>query len=230
MRKYGVLFSILVVASILLFKACDDSDKHGIDLDIDSDAYTVKRVYNTTPFEYAWTFYGEEELYGASHNNVIVSFWNGILDWVKDDETPWCSAFMNHTHLSTGYKYTGKANARSWLDLDSKVKDPKPGDIAIFWRNKPNSWQGHVGFFLRYNPSKSKILVYGGNQNNKLAPMWYSSNRLLGFRKSIYDYDCQMGCETSDKSMAFKLDSITRGLLDDKFPTFEPDSIQADSI
>lgn len=207
----------LILASSFLLLVLSCNQNQGIDLDYDGDSFKVERVYNSTPFEYAWTFYGEQELYGSRHNNIIVSFFKGIADWIQDDETPWCSAFMNHTHLATGFKYTGKLNARSWLNLGDEVYNPKPGDIIILWRESPSSWKGHVGFFLRFNPSKTKVLIYGGNQNNTIAPLWYNTSRVLGYRTSVYDYDCEMGCEVNSAYINLKLDSITSGMLDDQF-------------
>jgi uncharacterized protein (TIGR02594 family) len=219
MQKLRILLIILILS---IANGCSNKQQHPA-LEYDGDAYKVKRVYNLTPFEYGWSFYGEEELYGSRHNNVIVSFFDQIADRIRDDETPWCSAFMNHVHLATGYKYTGALTARSWLNYGDEIDNPKPGDIVVLWRDSPTSWKGHVGFFLRYNASKSKILVYGGNQNNKLAPAWYSASRLLGYRTSVYDYDCEMGCEISDSYISLKLDSITSGQLDHQFITIPDD-------
>lgn len=145
----------------------------------------VKRVYSKTPFEHALSFYGEKELKGASaNNNIILSFFDGLGFQSDNDEVPWCSAFMNYTHIATGYDYTGSVSARSWHKYGDETTTPTAGDIAVFWRESISSWKGHVAYFIRYNNTKSKVLVFGGNQNNEASLKWYPSDRILSFRES----------------------------------------------
>lgn len=147
----------------------------------------VEMIDGYTPFEISFLYFGEKEVTGKGSNSTILSFFDGLANWVSDDETPWCSAFMNYTHAKAGYLYTGSLSARSWLDYGFPITNPKPGDVTILWRESRSSWKGHVAYFVRYNEDKSKVLLYGGNQYNMITLSWYPSYRVLGFRQSEID-------------------------------------------
>ncbi len=129
---------------------------------------------------------GEKEIAGSQeHNPTIVQYAKDAgFDWINDDETPWCSIFVNWVAKQCDYIGTNKANARSWLLVGEKVDgNPEPGDIVIFWRESPNSWKGHVGFFFGYSFDTSRIYCLGGNQGNQVSVSAYPSHTLLGFRR-----------------------------------------------
>ncbi|MFC4635683.1 TIGR02594 family protein [Dokdonia ponticola] len=128
--------------------------------------------------------YGTTEKVGRLHNPIIVNYFKEIgSTWVKDDETAWCSAFVNWVALKARKKASGKLNARSWLSVGNKVTKPSVGDVVVFWREAKNSWKGHVGFFIGYSEDRTKIYCLGGNQNNQVNIKAYPSYRLLGFRR-----------------------------------------------
>ena len=126
--------------------------------------------------------YGELEIPGDNHNERILEYFKEIgHKWVKNDETAWCSAVMNWAAKVSGYEYSGKLNARSWLDVGEEITEPELGDVVIFWREKEDSWKGHVGVFIR---KKNNIIwVLGGNQGNMLRISAYSKKRVLGYRR-----------------------------------------------
>lgn len=126
--------------------------------------------------------YGVKEYAGSVHNNPkILKYFEYIgHSWVKNDETAWCSAFVNYVCKKAGYQYSTKLNARSWLTVGSPVDVPRVGDVVVLWREKPDSWKGHVGFFV--NADKDKIYILGGNQNNRVCIAAYPKNRLLSYR------------------------------------------------
>lgn len=128
--------------------------------------------------------YGVTEKKGKLHNPVIVNYFKEIgHKWVSNDETAWCSAFMNWVALKAGKKKSGKLNARSWLLIGRKIFNPKQGDVVVLWREKKHSWKGHVGLFINYSEDKKYIYVLGGNQNNQVNIQRYPAYRLLGFRR-----------------------------------------------
>lgn len=100
--------------------------------------------------------------------------------WVKTDETAWCSAFVNFIAKVTGHEYTGKLNARSWLDVGEDTDKPEVGDIVVLWREDPDSWKGHVGFFIK--TLGNYVWILGGNQGNKVQISRYPLSRLLSYR------------------------------------------------
>lgn len=130
----------------------------------------------------AQSYQGEEEIRGPRDNPKIVEMFKDVgHGWVKDDETPWCAAFVGAVLEKAGYKGTGSLAARSYLNWGQKVSRPQYGDIVVFWRGKKSGWQGHVGFFIK--ETKSYIYVLGGNQANEVNVSRYSKSRLLGFRR-----------------------------------------------
>ena len=135
-------------------------------------------------YEKGKTFIGVTEIPGPTHNPRIVTWFDDTgHGWVLDDETPWCAAFMGSMLEQSGLKSTRKLNARSYLDWGAgiSIKDAKPGDVVIFWRTKPDSWEGHVGFYSGQTMNNIKVL--GGNQGNKVSHALYSKTRLLGVRR-----------------------------------------------
>jgi len=76
---------------------------------------------------------GVKELLGAKHNESILNYFESIgHKWVTTDETAWCSAFINWAAKTAGFEYTGKLNARSWLNIGRSVVKPRVGDVVIF--------------------------------------------------------------------------------------------------
>jgi len=128
--------------------------------------------------------YGVQEIVGGMHNPTILQYFRESGNsWVHDDETAWCSAFMNAMALRSGLEYTKKLNARSWLDIGEHIESPMLGDVVILWRGSPDSWKGHVGIFINYDEDTKKINVLGGNQSNMVRISGYDKKMLLGFRR-----------------------------------------------
>jgi uncharacterized protein (TIGR02594 family) len=99
--------------------------------------------------------------------------------YVKDDETPWCAAFVGACLRLSGYKSSGKLNARSYKGFGEKLDEPRPGCIVVFWRTSKTSPNGHVAFFE--SDTANGISVLGGNQSNSVRVQAYPKNRLLGY-------------------------------------------------
>jgi uncharacterized protein (TIGR02594 family) len=128
------------------------------------------------------SLYGLKEIEGEEHNSDILKMFEEIgFDWIKDDETAWCSASLNYICKKLGYERSGKLDARSWLRMSIHVLKPKLGDIVILWRESPKSWKGHVGLYI--SEDKDTIYVLGGNQGNQISILPYSKKRVLGYRQ-----------------------------------------------
>ncbi|MDH5524539.1 MAG: TIGR02594 family protein [Desulfobulbaceae bacterium] len=126
--------------------------------------------------------YGQEERPGDKNNPTIVNYSKELgkgFERVNDDETPWCSIFINWVCLKAGVERSKSASARSWLKVGEKVEHPEPGDIVVFIRGN-NPAQGHVGIFICKN--NRHVTVLGGNQNNRVQ---ISENYLLS---SVLEY------------------------------------------
>jgi uncharacterized protein (TIGR02594 family) len=127
---------------------------------------------------------GTKEIPGQKHNQHIVNYAKESgFSFVNDDETPWCSIFINWCCKQTGLERSEKANARSWLQTGTKTTNPKPGDIVVFWRESIHSWKGHVGLFLGYSEEYDKLFCLGGNQSDSVSIAAYDASKVLGFRR-----------------------------------------------
>lgn len=137
---------------------------------------------NSSIMSVAGNHLGLEEYPGAANNpEVVEMFADSGHDWVKTDSTPWCAAFVGAVLAEVGLQGTGKLNARSYLDWGVATDNPVPGDVVVFWRGSRDGWQGHVGFFVRWDDED--IVVRGGNQGNRVSDATYKRSRLLGFRR-----------------------------------------------
>lgn len=148
-------------------------------------------MINEELIEIALGEYAVEEIPGEEDNPRILQYFAEIgHQWVKDDETAWCSAFVNWVATKAGYERSNKLNARSWLDIGVEITGGAYkyvgdlvhiGDVLIFWRESKDSWKGHVGFYI--NEDEDYYYVLGGNQGNKVQISKYPKSRLLGIRR-----------------------------------------------
>lgn len=132
--------------------------------------------------EIALQEYGISEVYGTGHNSRILQYLKEIGSDIRDDETPWCSIFMTWAAKAAGYEYPENfLIAKSWLKIGEQITEPKLGDIVIFWRNSPRSYQGHVGIFICAR--NGLVYTLGGNQDNRVSITGYDQSRVLGYRR-----------------------------------------------
>jgi len=132
-------------------------------------------------YEIAKKEMGVSEIEGSKHNPKIIDYHATTKGKATTDEISWCSAFVNWCFLKAGIIGTNAANARSWLKWGVEVKEPKEGDVVVFWRNKKDSWEGHVAFFVRFDGNY--VVCLGGNQSNKVCKANYLKSRVLGYRR-----------------------------------------------
>jgi uncharacterized protein (TIGR02594 family) len=121
---------------------------------------------------------GVKEIPGEKHNPRIVEYQKATSLEATDDETPWCSSFVNWCMMMTGIARTDKATARSWLSWGFELKYPKEGCVIIFSRG--TGWQGHVGFHA--GEKGNQILCLGGNQSDQVSISSYPKLKVLGYR------------------------------------------------
>ena len=140
----------------------------------------MKKVYDLAAKDV-----GTWEWKGSEHNpKVLEYFKDSGHDWVKDDETAWCAAFVGAMLKRSGLPNTGQLHARSYLNWGNPVeeKDAQLGDVVVFWRQDPDSWKGHVGFFDGYTP-EGDVMVLGGNQRDQVNRSVYPRKQLLAVRR-----------------------------------------------
>lgn len=140
-------------------------------------------VQPKSPFKLAQSFVGLQE---RRDQATIASFIKKASGQSLDPtKTAWCAAFVNAVLSESGHDGTGKLNARSFLDYGMPIDQPTQGDIVVFWRDDPESWKGHVGFFAGRETKGGKefIKVLGGNQDDRVSVKLYPADRLLGARR-----------------------------------------------
>jgi len=135
--------------------------------------------------EIAFNELGVEEIPGPEHNPRIQEYLAAVDLPGAEDETAWCSAFVNWVMKQAGHERTGSGAARSWLTYGNEIMDPLYGDIVVLWREDPDSWKGHVGFYAGMDRKKERIFILGGNQGNMVSVRAYPADRLLQYRRPV---------------------------------------------
>ncbi len=149
----------------------------------------------TAPIQVPWLTIARAEL-GVSEllapgvdNPRIVEYHATTTLRASDDETPWCSSFVNWVLAHAGYKGTRSARARDWLGWGLKMQQPSAGAVTVLHRQRgprhdrsTGSSSGyHVAFFVSRTPTHIRLL--GGNQSNQVK---YSDFSLAGYEVSGY--------------------------------------------
>jgi len=123
---------------------------------------------------------GVQAFPAGSGNPRITQYHEGTNVAGHDDKVSWCSSFVQWTLAQAGIAGTGSALARSWLNWGRPLDEPRVGCIAVLWRDDPQSWKGHVGFFLRQDGGD--VVLLGGNQLEAVREHRYPREQVLGWR------------------------------------------------
>ncbi|WP_422050113.1 hypothetical protein [Shimia sp.] len=98
------------------------------------------------------------------------SFWGPVF-------AAWVLSQSGHADL-VPKNYLG---SRNWLNVGISTTEPKRGDILVFWRGSPNSYQGNLGFYLEGDESSYKV-VMGNNISGYVGVFRMPKARLLDAR------------------------------------------------
>lgn len=121
---------------------------------------------------------GTTEIKGGKHNPEILQMWKGIKrGGIKDDETPWCAAFVGAMLERSNIRSTRFESAKSYLDWGVPLDVPVYGCVAVFTR----VGGGHVGFVVGQTES-GDLLILGGNQGDAVNIKAFKSDRVSGYR------------------------------------------------
>ncbi|ALX46171.1 MULTISPECIES: TIGR02594 family protein [Burkholderia] len=119
--------------------------------------------------------------FGRGESNPRIVEYNGCTNLVGyDDKVSWCSSFINWCFSRVGIPGTGSALARSWLEWGRALSEPAYGCVVVLMRDRPTSWKGHVGFYLRHD--EAHVYLFGGNQRGAVREHAYARSRLLAYR------------------------------------------------
>jgi uncharacterized protein (TIGR02594 family) len=145
-----------------------------------------------TAYDLAERFLGLQEADGTASNPAILAMLRLDAAWVEDDETPWCSAFVNQIAWLLRLPRSRSLAARSWLAVGRAIplEAARPGwDVVILQRGTGRQpgpevldAPGHVGFFAGQDHSAS-LRVLGGNQGNAVTIDAFPVARVLGVRR-----------------------------------------------
>lgn len=126
----------------------------------------------------ARTQIGEAEIMGKVNNPKIEEWWRAIKrGGIKDDETPWCAAFVGAMLEYEGIKSTRFESAKSYLSWGTELKTPCLGCVVIFDRDGG----GHVGFVVGES-ANGDLLVLGGNQGDCVSVKAFKRKNALSYR------------------------------------------------
>ena len=126
---------------------------------------------------------GVTEVSGAGNNPRILEYHRACTSWQSNagpsqDETDWCSSFINWVMRQGGYIGSQSAGARSWLRWGVACEQ-QYGAITVL--KNPS----HVGFFYDNGPG-SMVALLGGNQRvngqNRVCIKSYPRARVAGYR------------------------------------------------
>lgn len=121
---------------------------------------------------------GLTEIKGAKHAPEIVQMWRDIKrGGIKDDETPWCAAFVGACLERVGIQSTRFEGARSYASWGDKLDRPLPGCVVVFSRDGG----GHVGFVVGQDKA-GNLLVLGGNQADQVNVKAFPRSRVTAYR------------------------------------------------
>ena len=127
---------------------------------------------------------GQREIAGGRDNPRIVEYHRSTSLRAGDDETPWCSSFVNWTLEKAGYTGTDSAAAISWRYWGESVAglgQGRQGDVVVL-RNKATG-RNHVGFLD--HAGGGKVTLLGGNQSDqvKLSSFDLGSYEVIAVRR-----------------------------------------------
>lgn len=122
---------------------------------------------------------GIKEISGPKDNARIVEYAACTSLKADDDETPWCSSFINWCFQAVDLVGTDSAAARSWLKWGTGIEKPVEGCVVVLKRGAPPS--GHVALYIR-DKDKDHITCLGGNQGNQVKFSHYPKSDVLGYR------------------------------------------------
>lgn len=121
---------------------------------------------------------GLTEIKGPKHHPEILQMWKDIKrGGIKDDETPWCAAFVGAMLERSGIRSSRYESAKSYLQWGRTLSEPVLGCVVVFTREGG----GHVGFLVGKDKA-GNLLILGGNQSDQVNIRAFPVSRVTGYR------------------------------------------------
>lgn len=121
---------------------------------------------------------GVREIKGPKNELKILAWWKAIKrGGIRDDETPWCAAFVGGCLEAVGITSSRFESARSYETWGSPLAAPIFGCVVVFTREGG----GHVGFVVGQDFA-GRLLVLGGNQGDAVNIRAFDRSRATAYR------------------------------------------------
>ena len=144
----------------------------------------------TAPLEMAKTHLGERRIPGTGTNPFIEGLFIEVESPLRGDDHSYCAVGAGAMLKRTGFAYiSGEPGqlARNYLKYGHALDEPEEGCLVIFWRVKPNSWQGHVAFVESW--TATTLTIVGFNQSGAVTrmtvPRTGARSQVLGYRRPV---------------------------------------------
>lgn len=133
------------------------------------------------PDNWPWVDIAERKmgLHERIHNKSLMEFLSFGGRTIGDPaKIPWCGDLVETCITMALPEEPVPQNpyaAINWLKFGISC-NPQPGAILVFWRGSPQSWKGHVGFYVGEDATHYHVL--GGNQKNSISITRIAKSRL----------------------------------------------------
>lgn len=123
---------------------------------------------------------GEKEVKGKLSNDLILDLYKDAgHPEVKNDEVPWCAAFVGACLRRANKPSTGTLLALDYTKYGKSLgKKPQVGCIGVMKRGN-SGWEGHVGFVTKFDATS--VWMLGGNQNDSVSVAKFPRNKFVAF-------------------------------------------------
>lgn len=149
-----------------------------------------------TAHSLAQRFVGIQEVAGATSNPMVLAMLQLDNKWVVDDDTPWCSAFVNYICWLARLPRSKDLAARSWLligkGIELKSATADLSDVVVLQRGEGKQpgadvikAPGHVGFYSGRSTDGKFVEILGGNQGNSVSIQRFPIERVLSVRRLV---------------------------------------------
>lgn len=94
---------------------------------------------------------------------------------------PWCAIWVNAKIEESGLRGTRSPSSQSFRHNGNFVQlaGPALGAIAVYWRNSPESFVGHVGLYI--GETATQVLTLGGNESDAVRKQFEPKTKLRGY-------------------------------------------------
>lgn len=119
------------------------------------------------------------EIPGTASDPRISEMYRLVTGTARNDDVPWCAAFVGTCLELSGYAHTNSLLASSYKTFGEKLATPTRGCIIVL---KPQTAgaSGHVGFFA--SMANGRVRLIGGNQGDMAKEQGFEADDIVAIR------------------------------------------------